>query len=75
MNALAVQNPRHKCDLGNRNDSETNKKITEDNMTVIINIILRLYYIFVGVHYNLHSKSKKHSVKIKRCGWNEMVEL
>ena len=29
MNALAVQNPRHKCDLGNKNDSVTNK---EDNI-------------------------------------------
>ena len=25
MNALAVQNPCHKCDLGNKNDSVTNK--------------------------------------------------
>ena len=26
MNALAVHNPRHKCDLGNKNDSVTNKE-------------------------------------------------
>ena len=31
MNALAEQNPRHKCDLGNKNDSVTDKKITSDN--------------------------------------------
>ena len=32
MNAFAVQNPRHKCDLGNKNDSSvTDKKITADN--------------------------------------------
>ena len=32
MNALAVQNPRHKCDLGKKNDSVTDKKITTDNI-------------------------------------------
>ena len=32
MNALAVQNPPHKCDLGNKNDSVTDKKITADNI-------------------------------------------
>ena len=32
MNALALQNPRHKCDLGNMNDSVTDKKITTDNI-------------------------------------------
>ena len=26
----SVQNPRHKCDLGNKNDSVTDKKITAD---------------------------------------------
>ena len=31
MNALAVQNPHHKCDLGNKNDSVIDKKITADN--------------------------------------------
>ena len=30
MNALAVLNPCHKCDLGNKNDSVTDKKITAD---------------------------------------------
>ena len=30
MNALAVQNPPHKCDLGNKNDSATDNKITTD---------------------------------------------
>ena len=29
-NPLAVQNPRYKCDLGNKNDSVTDKKITAD---------------------------------------------
>ena len=28
MNAITVQNPHHKCDLGNKNDSVTDKKIT-----------------------------------------------
>ena len=32
MNALAVQNPRHKCDLGDQNDSVTDTKITADNI-------------------------------------------
>ena len=32
MNALAVQNPRHKCDLGNKNDLVTDMKITADNI-------------------------------------------
>ena len=32
MNALTVQNPRHKCDLGNKNDSVTDKEITADNV-------------------------------------------
>ena len=32
MNALAVQNPHHKCDLGNKNNSVTDKKITADNI-------------------------------------------
>ena len=32
MNTLAVQNPQHKCDLGNKNDSVTDKKITADNI-------------------------------------------
>ena len=32
MNALTVQNPHHKCDLGNKNDSVTDKKITVDNI-------------------------------------------
>ena len=32
MNALAVQNPCDKCDLGNKNDSVTDKKITADNI-------------------------------------------
>ena len=27
MNAFAVQNSHHKCDLGNNNDSVTNKEI------------------------------------------------
>ena len=48
MNELAMQNPCHKCDLGNKIDSITDKKITADNnLTVIIIItitILRLYY-------------------------------
>ena len=30
MNALTVQNPHHKCDLGN--DSVTDKEITADNI-------------------------------------------
>ena len=54
MNVLAVQNPRHKRDLGNKNDSVTDKKITTDiiNTHVIITIIiiiLRLYYICVCI--------------------------
>ena len=32
MNALAVQNPRHKGDFGNKNDSVTDKEITADNI-------------------------------------------
>ena len=32
MNALTVQNTRQKCDLGNKNDSVTGKKITADNI-------------------------------------------
>ena len=36
MNALTVQNPRYKCDLGNKNDS-----VFDCNNT----FILRLYYI------------------------------
>ena len=32
MNALALQNLRHKCDLGNKNDSVTDKEITADNI-------------------------------------------
>ena len=32
MNALTVQNPHHKCDLGNKNDSVTDKKITTENI-------------------------------------------
>ena len=72
MNALGVENPRHKWDLGNKNDSVTDKKITIDNIDCNNNyhnyyteIIL---YLCVCVRYNLHSKSylyKKRSVKIK----------
>ena len=40
MNVLAA--PRHKCDLGNKNDSVTDKKITAWETVIII---LRLYYI------------------------------
>ena len=32
MNALAVQNPRHKCDLGNKKDSVADKKIIADDI-------------------------------------------
>ena len=32
MNALIVQNPHHKCDLENKNDSVTDKEITADNI-------------------------------------------
>ena len=32
MNALAVQDPHHKWDLGNKNDSVTNKEIIADNI-------------------------------------------
>ena len=32
MNALAVQNPQHKCDFVNQNDSVTDKKITADSV-------------------------------------------
>ena len=32
MNALAVQNPRHKCNSENENNSVTDKKITADNI-------------------------------------------
>ena len=46
MYARTVQNPRHKCDLGNKNDSVTDKKTNcRQYLTVIITIIiLRLYY-------------------------------
>ena len=37
MNALAVQNPPHKCDLGNKNDSVTDNKITTDIFDCINN--------------------------------------
>ena len=49
MNAT-VQNPHHKCDLGNENDSVTDKEITADNVWLIIIItiiILRLIFVFV----------------------------
>ena len=32
MNLLTVQNPRHKCDLGNKYDTITDKKIIADNI-------------------------------------------
>ena len=32
MNAITVQNPRYKCDLGNKNDSVTDKKLTADTI-------------------------------------------
>ena len=32
MNALAMQSPHHKCDLRNKNDSVTDKKITAENI-------------------------------------------
>ena len=32
MNALAVQNPRHMGDFGNKNDSVTDKEIIADNV-------------------------------------------
>ena len=40
MNALAVQNPHHKCDLGNKNDSPvTDKKITISQSNLLIELI------------------------------------
>ena len=51
MNALAVQNPRHKCDWVTR--TITDKKINNcgQYLTIIIIIILRLYYMCVCVCY------------------------
>ena len=55
MNALAVQNPRHKCDLGNdlRMIQSLDKEITGDyilTIIIIITIIIQLlYYICVCV--------------------------
>ena len=60
MNALAVQNPRQKCDLGNKSDSVTDKKITADNINFDCN---NNYYTEIILYlcvlcYNLHSKCK-----------------
>ena len=67
MNALAVQNPRHKCDQ-EKITIITDKKIIADNTdltVVIIIMILRLYYICVCicvcVIYNLHSIPVLHN--------------
>ena len=58
MNALAVQNPRHKCNFGNnlsRNDSVTDREITADNIKFDSNnnyyteIILQFVYLCVCV--------------------------
>ena len=46
MNALAVQNPHYKCDLGNKKDSVTTPKIW-------LQTIFDYYYNY----YTLHSKS------------------
>ena len=44
----SVQNPRHKCDLGNKNDSVSLTSRQYLSVIIIITIIiLRLYYIFV----------------------------
>ena len=57
MNTLAVQNPQHKCDLGNKNDSVTDKKITADNIwLLLLQLLYWDYIIYVCVHYNLHSQ-------------------
>ena len=50
MNSIAVLNPCHKCDLENKNDSVTDKKITADNiiLTVII-IFIRYIYIYIYI--------------------------
>ena len=40
MNTLAVQNPHHKCDLGNKNGSSvTDKKITTSQANLLIELI------------------------------------
>ena len=63
MNALAVQKPCHKCDLGNKNDSVTDKKNNcRQYLTAIIIItiiILRLYYMCVCVTTYTLSPTKR----------------
>ena len=76
MNALAVQNPRYKCDLGNKNDSVTDKKITTDNINNYYNnyyyteIIL---YLCVRVTTYSPSPTWKRSVKMKT--WKTVLWL
>ena len=53
---------RHKCDLGNKNDSVTDKKITEDVIIIITIIILRLYYICVCVCVTTYTQNLRSAV-------------
>ena len=59
MIAFTVQNPRHKYDLGNKNDYQQENNCRLDLFVILINniIILRLYYMCVCVLYNLYPKS------------------
>ena len=49
MIVFTVQNPRHKCDLGNKNDYRQENNCRQYLIVILINkiIILRLYYICV----------------------------
>ena len=70
MNALSVQNPLHKCDLGNKNNSVENNCRQYLTVIIIITIlILKLYYICVHVLpltlqvvLRLHNSSKRRTV-------------
>ena len=63
MNALAVQNQHHKCDLGNKNDSvidhgqENNCRQYLTVIIIITHYTEIIIYMHVCVDYNLHFKS------------------
>ena len=59
MNALAMLNPCHKCDLGNKNDY-TDKKITADNTRLnnnYYNCTEIILYMCVTTYTPSHTKS------------------
>ena len=86
MNALSVQYPRHKCDLGNKNDSVTDKKVTalRQYLTITIIITIIIHYICVFVRYNLYIKYKirckllkctLEEIRKQFCGFNHLDEM